>query len=271
MKDWRALWDYSDPDGSEGRFRAAANRSSGDLTVILETQIARCCGLRGEFELGREWLTDLRDSLAMVGPEAQGYYWLEWGRMFCSATHDRASLTPVAQREARAAFTRAFQIARDAGFDGLATDALHMMALTTNDPARQLEFNLATLAFIESSSDPVARAWEPALRNNIGCALHAAGRLEEALEQFGMALNRLLGGEIGAIRVAHWMVAWTLRGLQRHREALAIQLRLEREWDTDGRPDPYVYDELAALHAALGEVSAADEYRTKSQRLRSSD
>ena len=56
------------------------------------------------------------------------------------------------------------------------------------------------------------------------------------------------------------MVAWTLRALARDDEALAIQLRLERECAAAGAPDPYVFEELAALYRARGDAAQAAAY-----------
>lgn len=63
------------------------------------------------------------------------------------------------------------------------------------------------------------------------------------------------------------MVAWTLRALNRLHEALEIQLRLERECDAAGVPDPYVFDELEALCRANGDVALAHRYAEKRKRL----
>ena len=83
--------------------------------------------------------------------------------------------------------------------------------------------------------------------------LHEAGRDEDALADFRAALAlREAMGDPGATRVAWWMVAWVLRRLDRLDEALAIQLRLERECAEAGEPDPYVIEELELLHKALG-------------------
>jgi hypothetical protein len=59
------------------------------------------------------------------------------------------------------------------------------------------------------------------------------------------------------------MVARTLRSLQRHDEALAIQLRLEREFDAAGQPDPYVFEELEALYRARGDADKAEHYNAR--------
>jgi hypothetical protein len=77
-----------------------------------------------------------------------------------------------------------------------------------------------------------------------------------------LAARERQGNENG-IRIAHWMIAWTLRGLERFNEAIEIQLSLEREWDLDGQPDPYVYEELAALYEAMGDATRAEHYKAK--------
>ena len=114
---------------------------------------------------------------------------------------------------------------------------------------------------MEGSSQPAARQWEGSLRNNVGYALHQQGRYEEALTQFKLALAfRERAGNAEQIRVATWMVAWTLRALGRMDEALDIQLRLERECEAAGAPDPYVFEELESLYRARQDTARADAY-----------
>ena len=47
--DLSMLWDFNQPDVSEQRFRAALASAAGDDALILQTQIARTYGLRGDF------------------------------------------------------------------------------------------------------------------------------------------------------------------------------------------------------------------------------
>ena len=71
---------------------------------------------------------------------------------------------------------------------------------------------------------------------------------EQALATFADALpacERI--GDPGRIRIARWMVAWSLRNLGRRDEALRIQRALKEELDAIGDTDPYVDDELALL------------------------
>jgi tetratricopeptide (TPR) repeat protein len=99
------------------------------------------------------------------------------------------------------------------------------------------------------------------LRNNLGYALHQAGRNEAALAEFETArsLREQLGSE-WQIHVANWMVAFTLRHLGRLEEALAVQHTLEAQRQRAGQPDPYVFAELAALYRALGQEARAAHY-----------
>jgi tetratricopeptide (TPR) repeat protein len=260
--DIASMWNHADPTGSETTFCAALEQATGDSALILQTQIARTYGIRQQFERGQSILNGL--DLSNASPEATVHYWLEWGRTFCSATHAPESLTNQHRDQARTAFTNAFELAQAAKLDALAVDALHMMGFVDTSPEELLAWNQKTLAYIEASHDPEARRWEGSLRNNLGYALHQVGRLEEALEQFKLALAvREKQGETRGIRIARWMIAWTLRGLGRFDDALEIQLRLEREWDADGRPDPYVYEELTALYRATENIELAERYRAK--------
>ena len=136
-----------------------------------------------------------------------------------------------------------------------------MLAFVDTDPADQLAWGLRALAVLEGSAQPAARRWEGSLRNNVGSALHQQGRYAEALAQFELALAfRERVGDAEPIRVARWMVAWTLRALGRLDEALAMQLRLERECEAAGAPDPYVFEELEILYRARNETTRADTY-----------
>jgi tetratricopeptide (TPR) repeat protein len=136
-----------------------------------------------------------------------------------------------------------------------------MMAIVETDPTAQVAWIEQGLEIARTSDEPAARRWEASLRNNLGMALHELGRDEDALAAFQRALAlREASGDEGAIRVAWWMVAWVLRHLGRPAEALTIQLRLEREGDAAGEPDPYVYEELELLFRVLGDEEQAAHY-----------
>jgi tetratricopeptide (TPR) repeat protein len=136
-----------------------------------------------------------------------------------------------------------------------------MLAFVDTAPADQLKWAQEALAVSQASSQPSAKAWEASLRNNVGYALHQLGRFEEALAQFQQAVVlRERGTDQQATRIAHWMVGWTLRAMNRTDEALEIQLRLEREREVAGKPSPYVFEELELLFRAKGDETRAKHY-----------
>jgi len=259
--DLAPMWDFSNPDVSEQRFKQALEQATGDDALILQTQIARTYGLRKEFETARRMLRQVEPSIASAGAEAQVRFQLELGRSYASATHTAEQLTPEDKARARQAFDTALSTARATKLDALSVDAIHMFAFLDTSPADQLKWGQAALEVVQASSQPSAKRWEAAVRNNVGYALHQLGRYDEALAEFGQALVlRELGTDAEAKRVAHWMVAWTLRSLNRLDEALAIQLRLEKESDEAGKPDPYVLEELEALYRGKANTERAAYY-----------
>jgi len=255
------LWDFNNPEVSEQRFRAASTTATGDDALILETQIARTYGLRKDFAQARRILDAIADRVTSAGPEARTRYALELGRTYASAAHPPESQTAEARARARGAYESALRSAKEAHLDGLAIDAIHMLAFVDTAPSDQLKWGREALAVVEASSQPEAKRWEASIRNNIGYALHQLGRFDEALTQFRQAVVlRERGSDAEATRSAHWMVAWTLRALGKTDEALAIQLRLERECDAAGAPDRHVYEELELLYRARGDEALAKRY-----------
>lgn len=266
--DWRALWNFDDPAGSEQRFRDAMQHASPDDALLLDTQIARTYGLRGDFVKAREVLGGVEPHLASASPTVQAYYFLELGRTYASVTADAES--DLTRQRARAAYERAIAIASANGLDGVRVDALHMLAFVDTAPADQVRWARAALAVAEASSQPDARRWQASLHNNIGYALHEQGRLGEALAEFETALTlRMQHGDAESIRIARWMIAWTLRGLERYDVALAMQLELEREYAALNKPSVYVYEELEALYRAKGDTATAAKYAALRRKLSS--
>ena len=260
--DLNALWDFRQPAISEQRFREALKTAQGDDVLVLQTQIARSFGLRKDFHQARTVLKAAESGLAQAGGEVQVRWWLEWGRSWASATHPREAETPETLAQARQAYQRALDLARQYGLDGLAIDAIHMFAFVDRAPTDQLRWGEAALAVVLASPQPAAQRWQASVRHNVGYALHQLGRYEEALTQFQQALvlrERALQSAAN-LRMGRWMVAWTLRALNRGPEALAQQLQLEREADAAGAPDVYVFEELEALYRAQGDTDRAAFY-----------
>jgi tetratricopeptide (TPR) repeat protein len=258
------LWDFNKPELSEERFRSALSTASADDVLILQSQIARTYGLRQRFPQAQEILAHIEPQIQSAGVEAQVRYYLELGRTYSSATHSPESQTTEVKGLARSSYMRAFELAQKGELDSLAIDALHMMTFVDTAPEEQVEWNRKAMALMQSSSQQDAKKWEGSIRNNTGYALHLLGRYEDALVEFRLALAaHERGGNPQKIRIAHWMVAWTLRALGQLNEAMEIQLRLEKEWDEAGDPDPYVFEELELLYQAINNREKAEFYATR--------
>ena len=247
MIDPRPLWDFDDPATSGERFLEAAHSAPEPERTCWLTQYVRALGLEAKYGEARMVLDGLRSD----DPEASTYLALERGRVLRSAGHPE---------EARPHFDRAAVTAEAAGLEALHVDALHMIALAAPE-GDQLALNEAALAVARAATDQRARDWDASLLNNIAMTYADAGDHESALAVFEQALAaRERIGDPETIRVARWMIGWSLRNLGRRDEALEIQRALKAELDSIGGSDQYVDEELALLSARgdrAGEV--ADE------------
>ncbi len=236
-----SLWDFDDPAESERRFRDAANSERGLDGEILTTQIARAVGLQGRYDESVALLNELPDD---EDEELRVRVLLESGRVInSSGGADRA----------RHEFEAALTAAEAAGFEFLATDALHMLAIVAA-PNEQDALNGRALELATSATDPRARLWRASLLNNMGWSAFERGDLPLALQRFEDALvAREEHGKTSEILAARWCVARTLREMSHFDEALAIQLQLADAHRAPGSTDPYVDEEIAACRAALNE------------------
>ena len=206
----------------------------------------------------------LEPELQRASPEVQVRYFLELGRTYASPVHRADERTPENLETARHHFLHAHELASHARLDYLAVDALHMMPCVDVEPDQQLEWNERAVAYMEQSDQADAKKWEASLRNNIGYAKHLKGEYDAALAQFQLSRQaHEKNGRMRNVRIADWMIAWTYRAQKRYSEALAIQLELERAWDADGEPDPYVFEELEHLYRVSGDEPRAQHYGSR--------
>lgn len=261
--DIKGWWNFADPAASEAVFRERLASASGDDALSLQTQIARSLGLRSRFDEAHAVLDQIEPRLAAAGTEPRVRYLLERGRAFRSSRQvDRA----------RPLFAQAVAAAAAAGLDELSVDAMHMVALVEPAAADQMRWNLRALALAESSVAANARSWKASLANNIGTTLHDEGKFDQALLRFQSAVDaREPMGNAANTRAAHWMVAWTLRSLKRHHEALDILRRLEREAAAANEPDGFVFEELAENLLAIGQAAQARPYFAQAHAALSTD
>jgi tetratricopeptide (TPR) repeat protein len=232
--DPRPLWDFDDPASSGERFLDAAEQAQEPERTAWLTQYVRALGLQEKFDEADRIL----DTLASDDPQTATYLELERGRVLRSS--GRAE-------ESRPHFEAAAATARAAGLEALHIDALHMVALVAPE-AEQLALNQRALEVARTATDQRARDWDASLLNNIGMTHADAGDFEAALRSFEEALAaRERIGDPATIRVARWMIGWSLRNLGRRDEARAIQQALKAELDEVGDTDEYVDKELALL------------------------
>lgn len=264
MPDILALWDFNDPAASEARFRERLDEATHDAGLSLRTQIARTYSLRRQFEQAHKLLDEVDAELGDAGAEPRVRSLLERGRTWRSAKQPE---------RARPLFEQAVELSRGSALDYLHVDALHMVALVEPTPQAQLEGARRALAAARAARDPQARTWEASLSHNIGMGLHESGRHEEALQSFrdALAARERMGAPPARLREARWMVAWELRALRRHDEALPLLHALERELATAGQTDGFVPEEIAENLLALGQAVQAKPYFAQAHALLSQD
>lgn len=260
------LWDYDDPAGSERRFRALLQRAQSEQrpahTAELLTQLARAQGLQGRFDDAERTLHDAEAAIRPGDARARVRLLLERGRVANSSG---------AEGHGRASFLEAWELARAGGEDALAIDAAHMLGIV--EPAEEAwSWNERALELARTSADPRARRWVASLANNMGWIRHEAGRYDDALALFRIALDeRRATGSLGQIRIARWCVARGLRSLGRVDEALAEQRALADELATEGLDDGYVHEELGECLMVLGRAEEARPSFSRAAELLATD
>jgi tetratricopeptide (TPR) repeat protein len=216
-----SFWEYSDPAGSEARFRAALESAKGDERLELVTQVARTYSLRKDFAKAHALLDEVEAALPRAGMRPRLRYLLERGRSFNSAGE---------KERAREHFQQAWALGSESGEEGLAVDAAHMVAITFQGAPEAIVWNVRGLDLARDSKAAKAQALIPAMHNNMAWDLHDLGRHEEALRAFETALEEWSArGRPRQIQVAKWSVAQCLRSLGRDDEAQVIEKALDAE------------------------------------------
>ena len=237
-----SLWNFSNPAESEQAFRNAMARAYADETLELETQIARTYGLRRDTKKALEILDGVQQRITASTSDAV--------RVRLALERGRTLRTPQNFEVARPHFQEAFDRAIAANLTLLAIDAAHMFGFS-KDLSEAQRWNRRAMELAQSIEVPRAIQWRASLANNMGVSERGLGNLQAAMTHFEAALaaeTRL--NRPARVRVAYWQIANTKRLQGRIDEALAIQLRLEKESDDAKAPDVYIYTELAELFAA---------------------
>jgi tetratricopeptide (TPR) repeat protein len=261
------LWEFGNPAESEQRFRAEAAKYPADSREALEsmTQIARTQSLRRQFAEADATLDAVAGKLNAVPVRVRIRYLLERGRTRNSGG-DKPAAIPLFN-EAVALWDRDTL----SGADYYRIDGLHMLGIATK-PDLQLAWNRKALAAAEGSSDPRARGWAASLTHNIGWSYFDAGDPATALNYWKKALPlRETQGDPETIRVAKWTIARGFRALGNLDAAEAIQVALLAETEKADKPDGYIYEELAEIAVARGDIAAAAPWAAKAHALLKDD
>lgn len=258
-----ALWDYEEPGASELRFREALKTESGDGALEVETQIARTLSLRREFNKAHTLLDTIEKRLnEKARPTVRVRYLLERGRTWRSAGD------PV---KARPLFFDAWQLADREKITLLAIDAAHMLGIV-DPPEEAMRWNERAMALAMSTNVPRALRWRGSLANNMGHTERERGNLDVAIKHFRASLTAFqLTRSDTQIRVAQWQVANVLRLQKKYDEALAMQLRLEKEMNEANAPDGYVYEEIAEIYFAQNRTAVSKPYFAKAASVLGAD
>lgn len=262
-----ALWNFDNPAESEARFRAELARHAAGSREALETttQIARTQGLRRMFDAADATLDTVQAKLDTVPPRVRVRYLLERGRTRNSSGARDAAVT-LFDEALRAGDKDALPDA-----DYYRVDALHMLGIAA-PAADRLAWNRQALAAAEASSETRARGWAASLDNNIGWTYFEAGDTVTALVYWKKALPlREAAGKKESIRIAKWTIARGYRALGQLDDAEKIQLALAAEIERDNAADGYVYEELAEIAVARGELKSVATWAARAYALLKDD
>lgn len=264
-----SMWDFSDPAGSEARFREQIPHAiaAGDTAyhINLLTQIARTYSLRFQFKAAHQILDEAESMLSEEWVEPRLRYLLERGRTYNTAKERSKALEM---------FHEALKLGMEHHQEYLAIDAAHMIAIAEEEPQAQIEWNLKAIALAEQATDPKARSWLGALLNNTGWALFRARNYEKALELFEKSVDYERNENHSQYeRIQRWCVARTYRAMGRIDEALALQHQLEAEYDAGGLQDQngYGFEELGELYLLKNQTETAKTYFKRAYQYLSQD
>jgi len=265
LPDFDALWDYSQPDETEVRFREVLLQIPEGEPAFLEllTQIDRAQGLQHKFEKAHQTLDQVERRLGEFPSRTRIRYLLERGRVFSSSGQPE---------KGRPLFEGALEMGKQLSEDFYAVDAIHMLAILA-PPDQGLELNRQAIQMAESSRQEKARDWLGSLYNNTGWSYHNLGNYAAALEIFEKAEAwQRSKGRVYETRIAQWCVGRTLRSLGLVEEALSRQMALKHEWEADGvERDGFVFEEIGECMLLLHREVEARRYFSKAYEILKED
>jgi tetratricopeptide (TPR) repeat protein len=237
-----SLWDFSDPVGSEARFRelllSKERLEDPSITAEVLSQIARAEGFQQRFPEASATLLRTVPMWNRISPRARCRVLLEAGRFEHSCGHPGSG---------ERLFLAALSVADRAGEEALAIDATHMLGIVTLGQTR-IAWGIRAIERAEHSSEEKAWHWLGTLYGNLGCSYLEVGDLEDAMKMFRAAeVWSKTHGRVEQHRKARWKVGRCQRLLGDIDGAFATQRKLMREGEIAGDEDGYVFKELGEL------------------------
>ncbi|MCA9315138.1 MAG: hypothetical protein H6806_10245 [Planctomycetes bacterium] len=261
-RDFDTKWNYGDPAATETAFREflPAAREGDDPLYLAEllSQLARTHSLRGQFDKAHALLDEAEEVLAKGGDACAGAsvararILLERGRCWNSSGDPKRSV-PV--------FAKSLEVAREAGSDFHALDAMHMLGIAA-PPDEALAWNEKAIAAAEASKSARTQKWLGALYNNTGWTLFEKGEHAKALVYFerDAAWRKARGA---SDLISRWSAAKAKRVLGRVEEALAEQRELLAAYEAKGETDGFVFEEIGECLWTLDKHDEAKPWLAK--------
>ncbi len=257
LENFDDVWSLGYPAKIEEEFRELLPQAKAlpDKSIYLQilSQLALAQALLKKFDEAHKTLDNAEALLTPDYELARVRILLERGRVFQQA----GKIT-----EAQDYFERSFELSAKNKLDFHTVNAAHMIAIVAQKEEDKITWNQRAIDLAMSAKDKRARDWLGSLYNNLGQNYLSKQQFEKALEAFLKALEyRNKEGHVPNIRVAKWSVARALRSLNRVDEALALQLKLLKEYDALTESDNYdmpidmfklargwIYEELAEIY-----------------------
>ncbi len=267
LPEWRKMWNFGDPAGTEAKFREAleAGKAADDdeYVQIVTTQLARTQGMQRKFEEAHAILDTVEANLDGASAEVRMRYLLERGRAKNSGGDPKGSTKE---------FEAAWNLGQGANVDNLTADAGHMMAIALKGDAA-LDWSKRTMAYCEASADERCKGWLGPLYNNTGWTLHDQGDFDGALELWQKSLTfREAQGDANTIFISRWTIARCYRSMGRLNDALTEQRQLHKDRAAAGDPGAgYIEEEIGECLLSLSQPAEAAPWFAKAHEMLSKD
>jgi len=271
LPNFDALWNYAHPDSSEVAFKEIlpllTHTDEFAIDVQYEpellTQIARAQGMQGKYDEAFHTLQQADSLLSERTPKAKMRYLLEKGRLLNSSGKTELSI-PVLEE--------AYHFGAEKHFDLYQLDAALLLSSITLSQ-QKTDWVRKAVQLARTSTDPRCQNQLGSIYKSTAWSYFYLKDYYHAQEMFHKALDwHETNSDSTETLVDRWAIGHCLRALFKFDEALHIQLTLEQDLNNLNLPlNGYVYEEIAELYFAKGNIPQARSYFKKAYDLLSHD